>query len=87
VQDLLARGLRWARGVNRENLIAVREVRSGGRKLMVELFRNDGGSVAARLVFAPRDTPIIDGRSAEEALATVEDALEGLLLARRAMAR
>jgi len=70
--------------VNREKLIAVREVRSGGRKVVVELFQNDGGSVAARLVFAPRDMPIIDGASAEEALATIEDALEGLLLARRA---
>ncbi len=68
--------------MNRDQLIAVREVRSGGRKVAVELYRNEGGSVAARVLLAPRDMPIIDGRSAEEALATVEDALEGLLLAR-----
>jgi hypothetical protein len=74
-------------GVNQDNLIAVREVRSGGRRVVVELYRNDGGSVAARLVFAPRDMPIIDGANAEEALATIEDALEGLLLARRAAGR
>jgi hypothetical protein len=69
------------------DLIGIRELRSGGRKVTVELYRNAGGSVAARLVFAPTDMPIIDARNAEEALATAEDCMEGLLLARRAASR
>jgi len=73
--------------VNLDKLIGVREIRSGVRKVMVELYRNDGGSVAARLLFAPTDRPIIDGKSADEALATAQDALDGLLLARRAVGR
>jgi hypothetical protein len=68
--------------VNRDKLIAVREVRCGGRTVQVELFRNAGGSVAARCLLSPEEAPIIDGRDAAEALAAVEDALEGLLLAR-----
>ena len=73
--------------VNRDELIDVREVRSGGRRVVVQLFRNEGGSVAARCVLGEADMPIIDGRSAEEALATVEDAIEGVLLARAATGR
>ncbi len=73
--------------MNRNDLIDVREVRSGGRRVVVELFRNAGGSVAARCVLGDEDMPIIDGKSAEEALATVEDALEGVLLARAASGR
>ncbi len=76
---------RW--GVSHEGLIGVREVRSGDRSVVVELFRNAGGSVAARCLLADGDQPIIDARSAEEALALVEDALEGLLLARAAGGR
>jgi hypothetical protein len=63
-------------------LIGVRELRASGRSVKVELFRNAGGSVAARCVLGERDNPIIDARSADEALAVVADALEGLLLAR-----
>jgi hypothetical protein len=73
--------------VDRHDLIDVREVRSGGRMVVVELFRNAGGSVAARCVLGERDNPIIDARSPEEALAVVADALEGLLLARAAGGR
>lgn len=65
-----------------ESLIGVREVRSGDRTVVVELFRNAGGSVAARCILGAQDQPIIDARSPEEALALVEDTLEGLLLAR-----
>jgi hypothetical protein len=68
--------------VNRDDLIEVREVRAGGRRVVVELFRNAGGSVAARCVLGERDSPIIDARNPEEAMALVTDALEGLLLAR-----
>lgn len=70
--------------MNREDLIDLREVRVGGRSVTVELFRNAGGSVAARCVLGERDNPIIDARSADEALALVADVLEGLLLARAA---
>jgi hypothetical protein len=72
--------------VNRDKLIGIREIRCGGRTVQVELFRNTGGSVAARCLLSPGDFPIIDGRNADEALAAVEDALEGLLLARGAAA-
>ncbi|HEX9288396.1 MAG TPA: hypothetical protein VF904_02635 [Anaeromyxobacteraceae bacterium] len=72
--------------MKRTNLIAVREVRVGDRLVLVELFQNEGSSVAARCVLGSTDTPIIDAPSAEEALAAVEDAMEGLLMARRARA-
>jgi hypothetical protein len=68
--------------MNRANLIGIRQLRVGERLVTVELFRNEGTSVAARCVLPSGDTPIIDAPSAEEALAAVEDALEGLLLAR-----
>ncbi|HUL60080.1 MAG TPA: hypothetical protein VLU43_12420 [Anaeromyxobacteraceae bacterium] len=64
--------------------IAVRHLRAGGRTIPVELYRNEGGSVAARCRIAAADTPIIDGPSEEEVLAAVADSLEGLLLARAA---
>lgn len=73
--------------MSQEDLIGVREVRAGGRSVVVELFRNAGGSVAARCVLGDRDCPIIDAKSPEEAMALVEDALEGLLLARAANGR
>jgi hypothetical protein len=69
--------------MNRTKLIGVRQVRSGDRLVTVELFQNEGSSVAARCVLGAADTPIIDAPSADEALAAVEDALDGLLLARR----
>ena len=72
--------------MNCTNLIAVRLLRVGDRLVRVELFRNEGSSVAARCVLGSRDTPIIDAPSVDEALAAVEDALEGLLMARRWLA-
>lgn len=83
----MAPGLLGQKGVSHGDLIGVREVRSGGRSVVVELFRNAGGSVAARCVLGEQDCPIIDARSPEEALALVEDALEGLLMARAANGR
>ena len=65
------------------NLIAVRQLQASDRLVRVELFQNEGSSVAARCVLDSNDTPIIDAPSIDEALAAVEDALEGLLLARR----
>jgi hypothetical protein len=64
-------------------LIAVRQIRAGDLTIAVELYRNEGGSVAARCRLGEGDAPIIDGPSEEEVLAAVQDALEGLLLARR----
>ncbi len=72
--------------MNRDKLIGTRELRCGGQTVQVELFRNAGGSVAARCLLSPEDVPIIDGRDVEDVLAAVEDALEGLLLARRTAA-
>ena len=68
------------------NLIAVRQLRVGDRLVRVEIFQNEGSSVAARCVLGSKDTPIIDAPTADEALAAVEDALEGLLMARRWLA-
>jgi hypothetical protein len=66
------------------DLIGVHHLRASGRVIEVELFRNAGGSVAARCRLGAHDAPIIDGPSEAEVLAAVEDALEGLLLARAA---
>ena len=70
--------------MRRENLIAVRELRVAGRLVTVELSKNEGNSFAARCVLDAKDTPIIDGPSAEEAMATLEEVLEGVLMARAA---
>lgn len=69
------------RPVDKANLIAVRHLKAGGRVVQVELFRNECGTVAARCHLGT-DFPIIDGPSVEEVMKAVEDALEGLLLAR-----
>lgn len=73
--------------VNRDDLIEVREIRTGGRRVVIQLYRNAGGSVAARFLLGEADMPIIDADSVEEALATAADALEGALLARAASGR
>jgi hypothetical protein len=67
------------------NFIAVRHLRARGRVIPVELFRNEGGSVAARCRLGAGDEPIIDGPTEDEVIAAVQDALEGLLLARGAV--
>lgn len=67
--------------MDKPNLIAVRHLKAGGRVVQVELFRNECGTVAARCHLGS-DFPIIDGPSVEEVVKAVEDALEGLLLAR-----
>ena len=71
--------------VTDSNLIGVRHLRASGRLIAVELFRNAGGSVAARCRLGAGDEPIIDGPSEDEVVAAVQDALEGLLLARAAV--
>jgi len=70
--------------VTAQKLIGVRHLRSEGRKIPVLLFRNDSGSVAARCLIRPGDTPILDGPSAEEVLALVAGVIDDLLLARGA---
>ena len=72
--------------MKRETVIGVRELRVGGRLVLVELLKNEGNSVAARCLLSSSDTPIIDGPTAEEAMATVEEVMEGVLLARGAAA-
>jgi hypothetical protein len=62
--------------------VSVRHLRAGGRIIAVELFRNEGGSFAARCHLGDADKPIIDGPSEEEVLAAVADAMDGLLFAR-----
>src|SRR5260221_6241763 len=63
-------------------LIGVRHIESGGRRIPVLLFQNEGGSVAGRCLLNAADMPIIDGPNADEVMKAIEDALEGLLLAR-----
>jgi hypothetical protein len=70
--------------VTAQKLIGVRHLRSEGRRIPVLLFRNDSGSVAARCLIHPGDTPILDGPSAEEVLALVAGVIDDLLLARGA---
>ncbi len=78
----VARVLLLEGSMDKTKLIAIRHLTVGGRVIPVELFRNDGGSVAARCILADADAPIIDGATADEAMAAVEDILEGVLLAR-----
>jgi hypothetical protein len=84
---VLASGLLGRTLVNLNDLIAVRELHSGNRRVVVELFQNAGGSVAARCHLGKEDMPIVDGRNADEALFALSEALEGALLARAAGGR
>ncbi len=63
-------------------VLAVRHLQASGRTIPVFLSRNEGGSVAARCVLDAGDTPIVDGPSMEEVLRLLQDAIEGLLMAR-----
>ena len=69
--------------VTQKNLIAVHHLRAGGRLIPVHLFRNDGGSVAGRVVLGAEDTPIVDGPTPEAVLELFRDIIDGLLLARK----
>lgn len=70
--------------VSPPDLVSVRQLHVGDRVIAVEIFRNEGGSFAARCRIGAGDAPIIDGPSEDAVLAAVEDSLEGLLLARAA---
>ena len=60
------------------------ETTTNGRRIPVLLFRNSAGSVAARCLIHPGDTPILDGPSPEAVLALVAGVIDDLLLARSA---
>lgn len=81
----LARPLLWPARVKTgvSSLIGIRHLGCGSRRIFVLLTRNEGGSVAARCFLGGTETPIIDGPRAAEVLATVGDALDALLYARR----
>jgi hypothetical protein len=68
------------------NGIGVRQLRVGDRLVTVELYQNEGKSVAARCLIGVGDTPIVDAPSVDEAIAALEDIMEGVLLARRSAA-
>ena len=82
----MARGLLLEKCVTEHKLIGVRHLRCDGRKIPVLLFRNESGSVAARCLIHPGDTPILDGPSAEAVLSLVAVVIDDLLLARSAAA-
>lgn len=69
-----------------QKLIGVRHLKAGGRLIPIQLFRNAGGSVAARVMLGDQDTPILDGPTPEAVLDLMKDVLEGLLLARKVAA-
>jgi hypothetical protein len=69
--------------VSDQKLIGVRHLKVGGRVIPVQFFRNDGGSVAGRVMLGAQDTPILDGPTPEAVLDLMKDVLEGLLLARK----
>lgn len=81
----MAQGLLPETFVEKNKLIGVTQLKAGGRVIPVELFRNECGTVAARCHLG-RDMPIIDGPSVDEVLKSIEDSLEGLLLARASRA-
>ncbi len=62
--------------------LAVHQLQVGERVIPVEIYRNERGSVAARCRFSEADTPIIDGPTEAEVMATVQDSIEGLLFVR-----
>jgi hypothetical protein len=72
--------------VTEQKLIGVRHLFVDGRKIPILLFRNETGSVAARCLIRPGDTPILDGPSAEAVLALVAGVIDELMLARAARA-
>jgi hypothetical protein len=72
--------------VTDQKLIGVRHLKAGGRLIPIQLFRNAGGSVAARVMLGDQDTPILDGPTPEAVLDLMKDVLEGLLLARKVAA-
>ena len=84
----LARGAWFApeKCVTGHKLIGVRHLRCDGRRIPVLLFRNESGSVAARCLIHPGDTPILDGPSAEAVFSLVAGVIDDLLLARSAAA-
>lgn len=63
-------------------LIGVRHVCAGSARVPVLLFKNDGGSVAGRLLIGEGDEPILDGASVEEVLKLSGAVLAFALLAR-----
>jgi hypothetical protein len=67
----------------KNNFIAVRHLRAGGRLIPVHFFQNDGGSVAGRFELGAQDTPIVDGPNPEAVLELLRDVIESLLLARK----
>jgi hypothetical protein len=71
-----------AKRVTEHKLIGVRHLRCDGRSIPVLLFRNSAGSVAARCLIDPGDTPILDGPSPEAVLSLVAGVIDDLLLAR-----
>lgn len=80
----VARTLLCGTTVTGQKLIGVCHLRSEGRKIPVLLFRNGTGSVAARCLIHPGDTPILDGPSPEAVLALLAGVIDDLMLARQA---
>ena len=63
-------------------LIGVRHLSAGGAHVPVLLFKNDGGSVAGRLLIGEGDEPILDGASVQAVLEVTGTILACALLAR-----
>ncbi len=63
-------------------IVEMRQLVAGGRTIPVEITRNEGGSVAARCFLGQSDMPIIDARTADEAMAALAETIEDLLFAR-----
>jgi hypothetical protein len=67
-----------------KNILEVRHVKAGGRKIPVHFSRNVGGSVAGCFVLGAQDTPVVDGPDPETVLALLRDLMDSALLARTA---
>ncbi len=62
--------------------IETRYLEARGRRITVLFSRNACGSVCGQFLFGGGDTPIMDGPTQEDVLATVEEMIDSLLLAR-----
>ena len=63
-------------------LIGVRQIAAGTARIPVLLFKNEGGSVAGRLLLGDGDEPVLDGATAQAVLLLIGIVLPWALLAR-----
>jgi hypothetical protein len=69
-----------------EKVICVKHFRRDGRVIRVVFFRNQGGSVAGRLLLGRNDTPILDGPTPDAVMDLARDVWDALVMVRASAA-